>query len=955
MKGGMIYNDLVLSTCIHSGLGDGEGLGMKTEEQIEFPLTLEDTHKLPHVSTALRPHIPVVPRMPKKTRLERQPLNERTTAIMRIFRSEPIERLPEYFEQMCDRRSYKTAVICGSDQLTYQELDQRANRLAHFLISHGADEGKPVGILLDRSLDTYIALLAVLKAGAAFVPLDPSFPPDLVAFIAEDAGLRGIVTTCSFRKKTNSLSCPVHELDRANEAISVQPESRPLVRVDATSLCYIIYTFGSTGRPKGVAVSHANIVNFLREITPIYAVTRHDRVYQGMSIALDTSLEEIWSAWIAGATLVVGPNDAQPIGPALTEFLIEHKITVLYCVSTLLATIESDVPSLRSIIISGEACQIDLVRCWSRPGRRMLNTYGSPETTITATWSELFPGRPVTIGSPLPTYYVYILDDQLCLVEDGESGEICIGGPGVTIGYLNHPDLTQERFIPNPVLRDREMVPRLYRTGDIGRITPSGETELLGQIVKQAKMYGYRIESGEIGYEAFPHVKPASLNGYDSAPAVESRAISYASVETAKLKMLDLINIKNVYKHIMTDPLYKNSILNMASTFILGALGFVFWMIVARLYKAANVGIATTLLSIMTLLCSITILGLSSSLIRYLPKSVNKNALINSVFAIVTIVTFLSSIIFLLGLPIFSPQLLFLRSNIFYFISFIIFTIFCAWNTLIENIFMAFRAASNILIKNTIISTLKLALPFALITFGAYGIFASTAFALALGVLASLIILMLTFKIRFSFSVNVALVKETSAYSFANYIMGFMFNAPSLVLPVIILNVLSAEYAAYYYIASMIQNILLIIPFATTQALLTEGSYNEAELKRHVKKAIVTIAVILIPAIVFIVFCGNMLLQFFGKNYASQAFQFLELYSVSTIFTALLLIANAINNVKHRKKTLVISNVMASVLTLWLSYVFISGKLVGIGWGWTLGQAIAGVVSLFFIVKVFST
>lgn len=182
-----------------------------------------------------------------------------------------------------------------------------------------------------------------------------------------------------------------------------------------------------------------------------------------------------------------------------------------------------------------------------------------------------------------------------------------------------------------------------------------------------------------------------------------------------------------------------------------------------------------------------------------------------------------------------------------------------------------------------------------------------------------------------------------------------MFLAPSLILPVIILNILSAEYAAYYYIASMIQSVLQIIPFATTQALLTEGAYNEAELKKYVKKALVIIAVILIPAIALIVFSGNILLQFFGKNYAVQALQFLQLYSVSTIFTSLLLVANAINNVKHRKKALVISNVIASVLTLWLSYAFSSGRLVGIGWGWTLGQAIAGLISMFFIFQVISS
>ena len=436
---------------------------------------------------------------------------------------------------------------------------------------------------------------------------------------------------------------------------------------------------------------------------------------------------------------------------------------------------------------------------------------------------------------------------------------------------------------------------------------------------------------------------------------LETGAISSGAAETHKLRMLNQINFKNVYQHVMTNPLYKNSIFNMAGTFILGGLGFIFWLIIARLYKAENVGIATTLISIMTLLNGFTILGLSSGLNRYLPKSNNRNELINSVFAIVTFVTLLVSVMFILGLQIFSPPLLFLRSNAFYMISFTIFIIFGSWNFLIDSIFIAFRAASNILIKNTIISILKLILPFALIAFGAYGIFASTASAIALGLLVSLIILVLRFKIRPTFSLNVALVKEISGYSYANYIAIFMFTAPSLVLPVIILNVLSAKYAAYYYVASMIQNILQIIPLATTQALLTEGAYNEAELKKHVKKAFTTIAVILIPAIVLIVFCGNILLRFFGKNYEDQAFQFLQLYSVSTIFTSLLLIANAINNVKHREKTLVISNVIAAVLTLWLSYAFAFDRLVGIGWGWTLGQAIAGLVSMFFILQVFSS
>jgi O-antigen/teichoic acid export membrane protein len=411
------------------------------------------------------------------------------------------------------------------------------------------------------------------------------------------------------------------------------------------------------------------------------------------------------------------------------------------------------------------------------------------------------------------------------------------------------------------------------------------------------------------------------------------------------------MNFKIVYKHIMTDPLYRNSLFNMASTFILGGLGFVFWIIIARLYKTESVGIATTLISIMTLLSSFTILGLNVSLNRFLPKSTQKNALINSTFVIVTVVTFLATVVFLLGLQFFSPQLLFLRSNLFYSISFILFVIFCSWNILVESTFMAFRAAGNILLKNIIISTTKLVLPFVLITLGAYGIFSATASAFALGVLMSVTILITRFKIRPSIAVNIPLVKKTSAYSFANYMADFMFNMPALILPVIILNVLSAKFVAYYYIASMIQNILLIIPTATSQALLTEGSYDEDELKKHVKKAVVTIFAILLPATAIIVLIGNIFLKFFGKNYALEAFSFLQLYSISTLFTALLLISNAIMNVRHQIKSLIVANVFAAVLTLWLSYAFISGKLVGIGWGWIIGQGIAGIVSLGFIMR----
>lgn len=474
---------------------------MKTDERIDLSRSLSgdmtnmrrvfEEHHLAEMAATGK-------RTPRKTRLERLPLAETTSAMMRAIKKPRVERLPEYFEQTCDRRPDGTAVICESSRLTYLELDRRANRLAHLLISRGAEPGKPIGILLQRSLDTYVAILGVLKAGAAFVPLDPSFPVDRVAYIAQDAELRNLVTTSAFREQTHNLPCPVLELDQEGAALSMQSEKRPLVRVDPASLCYIIYTSGTTGKPKGVAVAHANITNFLRVVTPIYGVTRDDRVYQGMSTAFDFSFEEIWPTWIAGATLIAGPTDSRRLGHGLTEFLNEHKITVLYCVPTLLATIDSDVPSIHSLMVGGEACPADLVRRWYRPGRKMLNTYGPTETTVTATWCELVPDRLVTIGVPLPTYRVYIMDEQLRLVENGESGELCIGGPGVAIGYINRPDLTESRFVPNPIWHDRQEVPRLYRTGDLVRFTPTGEIEYLGRIDTQVKIRGYRIELGEI-------------------------------------------------------------------------------------------------------------------------------------------------------------------------------------------------------------------------------------------------------------------------------------------------------------------------------------------------------------------------------------------------------------------------------------------------------------------------
>ena len=405
-------------------------------------------------------------------------------------------RLQQLFEGSSDASPDAIALECGPQRLTYRELDRRANRLAHRLIGLGIRPGGRVGILLERSVETYVSVLAVLKAGGVFVPVDQGTPPERVGYISEDAELSLLLTSSDLRSLSVQAACRVLELDRDAASLASLAGSRPSIAAEADAPCYVIYTSGSTGRPKGVEVAHSNIVNFLRAARDVYGLTPSDRVYQGMSVAFDFSCEEIWVPWTAGATVVAGPNDERRLGPGLAEFLAARRITVLCCVPTLLGTLDRDLPLVRLLLVGGETCPEELVARWSTPDRRMLNSYGPAEATVTALVSELVPDRPVTIGRPMPTYTAYVLDDGLRPVPAGQVGEICIGGPGVALGYLGRPELTAERFVPDPYAE----VPgaRLFRTGDLGRVRDDGEIEFLGRSDLQVKLRGYRIDLGEI-------------------------------------------------------------------------------------------------------------------------------------------------------------------------------------------------------------------------------------------------------------------------------------------------------------------------------------------------------------------------------------------------------------------------------------------------------------------------
>ncbi|MCK7622969.1 amino acid adenylation domain-containing protein [Streptomyces sp. RS10V-4] len=409
-------------------------------------------------------------------------------------------RLHRLFESTCDRAPTATALECGGQRLSYARLDARANQLAHHLRALGIGPGSRVALLVPRSVEMYAALLAVGKAGAAFVPIDPAAPADRVAFIAADAGVDAVLTVSgtggpgAFPDRAR-----VVRLDDEAGRIAAAPEGRvePPAAEEADPLAYIMYTSGSSGRPKGVAIAQSSICNFLGVVPDVYGVRPDDRVHQGMTISFDFSIEEIWPTWAVGATLVAGPagSGAGRLGAELADALDASGVTVLYCVPTLLATIPRELPRVRSIVVGGEPCPAQLVERWSRPGRRILNTYGPTEITVTATVAELRPGRPVTIGRPLPTYAVVLLDEERRPVPDGAVGEICVGGPGVARGYVGRPELTAERFIAHPAAPGGG---RLYRTGDLGRLTADGEIEFLGRADDEVKIRGYRVDLGEI-------------------------------------------------------------------------------------------------------------------------------------------------------------------------------------------------------------------------------------------------------------------------------------------------------------------------------------------------------------------------------------------------------------------------------------------------------------------------
>ncbi|MBD2545634.1 MULTISPECIES: non-ribosomal peptide synthetase [Planktothricoides] len=411
-----------------------------------------------------------------------------------------------WFEEQAQQTPDTTAVVFGHEKLTYQQLNQRANQLAHHLQRLGVKPETLVGICIERSLEMVVALLAVLKAGAAYVPLDPSYPPDRLAYMLADAQVYLLLTTGKLLETYSEIApvaqgYTVVDLDREWDKISQISKDNPVSSVQPHNLAYVLYTSGSTGKPKGVMMEHLPLVNLIdwhmhNRVTPA-------KTLQFAPLSFDISFHEIFSTWCSGGTLVLISEEQRRNPEALFNVILTQGVEKIYLPFAALQQLAKIAKGrslpLREVMTAGEQLLIvpAIAEFFQKSGCILHNHYGATEcqdvTAFTLSnnvqdWQTLPP-----IGRPIHNTQIYILDRSYQLVPIGAEGELYIGGEGIARGYFNRPDLTQERFIANPFGPGR-----LYKTGDLARYLPDGNIQHLGRADRQVKLRGFRIELGEI-------------------------------------------------------------------------------------------------------------------------------------------------------------------------------------------------------------------------------------------------------------------------------------------------------------------------------------------------------------------------------------------------------------------------------------------------------------------------
>ena len=389
------------------------------------------------------------------------------------------------------------ALVFEDQFVSYGELERRGNQLAHHLRGLGIGPESVVGICMHAGIDRIVALLGVLKAGGAYLPLDPSYPQERLDFMVDDAHVALYLTREKLADNLLTTHVPIFCLDSGREVVAAKPQEAPTVPLVAKNAAYVIYTSGSTGRPKGVVVHHGGLANLALAQTALFDVRPLDRVLQFAALSFDASVSEVAVTLAAGATLVMARRDDLMPGPDFVGIVHRHRVTSVTLPPSALAVMSpAALPGLRTIVVAGEACPSSLMDHWA-PGRRFINAYGPTEGTVCATLAVARPGcRHPPIGRPIPGAEVYVVSHDLRPVLVGAIGELTIGGCGVARGYHERPALTATKFVPSPF--SSTPGERLYRTGDRVKHLADGQLEFLGRMDHQVKVRGFRIEVGEI-------------------------------------------------------------------------------------------------------------------------------------------------------------------------------------------------------------------------------------------------------------------------------------------------------------------------------------------------------------------------------------------------------------------------------------------------------------------------
>ncbi|MGJ4925639.1 amino acid adenylation domain-containing protein [Bradyrhizobium sp. HKCCYLS2038] len=446
----------------------------------------------------------------------------------------PADRcIQELIADQASRQPSAVALVHGDIRLTYRELETKANRLAQHLISLGAGADRLVAICQQRGFDVIVSVLATLKAGAGYLPLDPAYPPQRLREIVEDAGPILLLCDAEGARTLGAVSCPVVDVQRDASRWEKLPDEVPdLAGCDVTSrnLAYVIYTSGSTGRPKGVMLEHRGLVNLAMAQVALFDVGPHSRIVQFASFSFDASVWDIVMALCSGAELHLPGQDEHRDAAALLDYLVDHRITHATLPPAMLQG-RPDLARLADLdvlVLAGELPRAELFA--SLPRRvAVFNAYGPTETTVCATaWRRPpdFAGGLVPVGRPIANARIYLLDAEGLPVPRGAVGEIWIGGAGVARGYLNRPDLSAERFARDPFSAAPDA--RMYRTGDLGRYLPDGDIEFLGRNDHQVKIRGFRIELGEIEFRlnTHPGVRDCAVLARGDTPA-DVRLVAY--------------------------------------------------------------------------------------------------------------------------------------------------------------------------------------------------------------------------------------------------------------------------------------------------------------------------------------------------------------------------------------------------------------------------------------------